>query len=234
MPGQDQLFDRQGAAVSDPTIPVQALLLDLDGVLVDSLPVMREAWTAVRSKHRIDVPFAAYQQHLGRPFADIMHLLNLPNAEHLQETYDDAARANSDQVEICAGVEEVLQTFVARGWLLGVVTSKPRNRALPLLKRISLPFATLRTPGAERGKPAPDPLLLAVLDMGIDPRQAIYVGDMNVDQESARRAGLGYVHAGWGYGQPGPPPPALARNPADLPRLLLAHDTSPAASRIIQ
>lgn len=228
MPKRIPLPDQQGAAMCGRPEFVHALLLDLDGVLVDSLPAMRKAWTAVNSAHHLDLPFAAYQQHLGRPFPDIMRLLKLPNAEQLQATYDEAAYAASDEIEVCGGVEDALQTLAARGWLLGVVTSKPLHRAAPLLDRIDVPFATVRTPGTERGKPAPDPILLALLDLRIDPSQATYVGDMNVDQESARRAGVGFVHAGWGYGQPDPPPPALAHTPADLPRLLSPHDAMPA------
>ncbi|MFY1658805.1 HAD family hydrolase [Micromonospora sp. WMMD1274] len=224
MPERIPLEDRQGAAMYDHSESVHALLLDLDGVLVDSLPVMRKAWTAVTSAHHVDLPFAAYQQHLGRTFPDIMRLLRLPNPEQLQATYDEAACAASDEVEVCGGIEDALQALAARGWLLGVVTSKPLHRAAPLLDRIDVPFATVRTPGAERGKPAPDPILLALLDLRIDPSQATYVGDMNVDKESAYRAGVGFVHAGWGYGQADPPPPALAHTPADLLRLLSPHD----------
>ncbi|WP_254706009.1 hypothetical protein [Streptomyces vilmorinianum] len=43
---------------------------------------------------------------------------------------------------------------------------------------------------------------------------------MAVDQEAARRAGVPYVHAGWGYGCPGSPSPVIAESPKNLLRLL--------------
>jgi HAD superfamily hydrolase (TIGR01549 family) len=209
----------------------RALLLDLDGVLVHTLPVMQAAWAALCKQHDIHLPFEAYKQHLGRPFDDIMRLLGLSDAELLHTTYDEAACAASDLAEVFAGIEQVLHVFAEEEWLLGVVTSKPLRRALPLLARIGCPFATIRTPGRSRGKPAPDPLLLAVLDLGLDPEQATYVGDMEVDRVSARRAGVGYVHAAWGYGLPGLPLPAVASTPQDLLSLLRVREESTAIGR---
>ncbi|MFE7318544.1 HAD family hydrolase [Streptomyces sp. NPDC057555] len=203
------------------TEPRRALVLDLDGVLLDTRPVMRQAWREVRECHGIHVPFEAYERHLGRPFDDIMELLGLTEAEHLHDTYAQASERCCDLARPVDGVEEVLHAFAAAGWLLGVVTSKPLDRAAPLLARLGCPFAAVRTPGGPwRGKPAPDPLMLALVDLAADPAAATFVGDMEVDRECARRAGVPYVHAAWGYGEPGSPAPDMARTPEDLLRLL--------------
>jgi HAD superfamily hydrolase (TIGR01509 family) len=202
----------------------RAILLDLDGTLVDTLSVMQTAWAAVREQHGVHLPFSAYQQHLGRPFDEIMQILGLTNAEQIHATYDAAATAVSDRATMFTGIEETLHTFASAGWVLGVVTSKPLHRAAPLLARLGSPFVVVRTPGAGRGKPAPDPLLLAVLDLGLDPAQATYVGDMGVDQESARRAGVRFIHAAWGYGEVDVEPSAVAHSPQDLLRVLGVKD----------
>ncbi|MGF1425035.1 HAD family hydrolase [Kitasatospora sp. LaBMicrA B282] len=220
--------------MSSPLTPAQvaaqarrALLLDLDGVLWDTLPVMQAGWAAVRSQHGVTVPFSSYQAHLGRPFHDIMALLDLADADALLETYENACVFASDRARIFAGITEALLALANRGWTLGVVTSKGLHRALPLLARTGVPFATVRTPGSERGKPAPDPLLMALLDLRLDPAQAVYVGDMPVDQESARRAGVAFVHAAWGYGRLGEPAVATAASPAELLPLLAAEEQLP-------
>ncbi|GGX53698.1 HAD family hydrolase [Streptomyces noursei] len=199
----------------------RALVLDLDGVLLDTRPIMRQAWQAVREHQRIDVPFEAYEQHLGRPFDDIMERLGLADADLVHETYAEASQQSCELAQPFDGVEEVLHAFAAADWLLGVVTSKPFDRAAPLLARLGCPFAAVRTPSGEvRGKPAPDPLMLALVDLATDPASAVFVGDMAVDRECARRAGVPYVHAVWGYGEPGSPPPEIAHDPRDLLRLL--------------
>ncbi|MCX4673030.1 HAD-IA family hydrolase [Streptomyces sp. NBC_01381] len=202
----------------------QVLLLDLDGVLVDTRPVMETAWRAVQKTHGIDMPFAEYERHLGRPFDDIMERLELVEADRIHATYSDASQAAAQLASQFDGIAEVLHAFVAADWQLGVVTSKPVDRAAPLLAQLGCPFATVRVPGGQgRGKPAPDPLLLALIDLGADPAHGTYVGDMAVDQEAAHRAGVSYVHAGWGYGRPGTPTPEIARTPKDLLRLLDAN-----------
>lgn len=199
-----------------------ALLLDLDGVLLDTRPVMRKAWRRVQETHGVALPFGSYERHLGREFGDIMQRLGVTDAEAVRRTYEAESVASAHLAQEFAGIVEALHAFVAADWRLGVVTSKHVDRAAPLLARLGCPFATIRTPaGAGRTKPAPDPLLLALVDLGVDPAAAVYVGDMAVDQESAARAGVAYVHAGWGYGQPMAPAPEMAASPRELLRLLL-------------
>ncbi|MGW1716041.1 HAD family hydrolase [Streptomyces sp. NPDC002156] len=97
------------------------LLLDLDGVLVDTRPVMQEAWRAVQQRHGIDLPFERYEQHLGRPFNDIMERLELADADRIHQTYVEASKAVSPLARSFEGMEEVLHAFAAAGWRLGRV-----------------------------------------------------------------------------------------------------------------
>src|SRR4029077_2160668 len=55
----------------------QLVLLDLDGVLVDSRDAMEEAWRAVQHDLGITTPFAAYFREIGRPFREILARLGL-------------------------------------------------------------------------------------------------------------------------------------------------------------
>lgn len=203
----------------------RVLLLDLDGVLADTRPVMRVAWQAVQEQHGVDRPFEDYEQHLGRPFADIMAQLELEDAASIHETYAEASRAAAHLARPFPGIDESLHAFIAEGWLLGVVTSKPLDRAAPILAQVGCPFATVQAPsGRTRGKPAPDTLLLALLALSADPGWATYVGDMPIDGEAASRAGMHYIHAAWGYGAPAEPRPLVAQTPGDLfPTLAASH-----------
>jgi HAD superfamily hydrolase (TIGR01509 family) len=206
------------------------VLFDLDGVLFDTLPVIRVAWRHVRDKHGISASFDDYAQHLGRPFNDILHMLGLDLPPDLSTsvlaTYRTASAEHSDMAVPFPGIQELVHALASAGLLVGVVTSKPRETAGPLLDRLACPLAVIRTPGSERGKPAPDSLLLALTDVGVDPVEAVYLGDMAVDQQAARRAGVPYLHAGWGYGTPEtsdsivlPQPSALTSSLSDLRNL---------------
>ncbi|MER5970321.1 HAD-IA family hydrolase [Streptomyces sp. NPDC002055] len=199
----------------------RALLLDLDGVLLDTRPVMQKAWRKVQEAHGITLPFTDYERHLGREFGDIMQRLGIADIDAVRRTYETESVAAAHLAHEFIGVVEVLHAFVAADWRLGVVTSKHVDRAAPLLAHLGCPFATVRTPaGTGRAKPAPDPILLALVDLGVDPAAAVFVGDMAVDQEAAARAGVAYVHAGWGYGRPTSPAPEIVVSPEGLLQLL--------------
>lgn len=178
-------------------------LFDLDGVLVDSRRVMETAWRAVQLEHGVDAPFSAYFAHIGRPFDDIMRRMGL--AHHMPRIgacYEAAAHAALALGAPYPGVAQVLGELRGRGAKLGVVTSKGARRTKATLESIDLAFTTVRTPApGVRGKPAPDLLLLAMVDAGVDPEATVFVGDMAVDYEAARRARVDFAHAAWGYGR---------------------------------
>ncbi|GAA2342093.1 hypothetical protein GCM10010170_025990 [Dactylosporangium salmoneum] len=184
---------------------------------------MQWAWKKVQENHGVVIPFTDYECHLGREFGDIMQRLGVADIDGVRQTYEAESVAAAHLAHAYTGVVEVLHAFVTAGWRLGVVTSKHVDRAAPLLARLECPFGTVRTPaGAGRAKPAPDPILLALVDLGVDPGAAVYVGDMAVDQEAAARAGVAYVHAGWGYGRPASPVPRIVSAPKELLTLLSA------------
>ena len=59
-------------------------VFDLDGVLIDSLPNMEAAWTAVKVKHEVKNPFSDYKEQIGKPFPEIMRALGLEK-QHILE-----------------------------------------------------------------------------------------------------------------------------------------------------
>ena len=98
----------------------------------------------------------------------------------------------------------------AQGRALGIVTSKDAVRTNAVISQLKLKFVTIQSPAAPyRGKPAPDHLLLAMAVAGVDPKETVYIGDMDTDYQAAVRAGIDYVHASWGYGLPIPAIPSL-------------------------
>ncbi|MGH3758769.1 HAD family hydrolase [Actinophytocola sp.] len=203
-----------------PADSTKLALFDLDGVLFDTLAVMRVAWDRVRAEYGFSASFEDYADHLGRPFDDILGMLGLDlpqdSSARVLDTYQAVSAEHADLAVPCSGVVDTLCQLDSRQLLLGVVTSKPKVSALPLLDRLGCEWTVIRTPGSERGKPAPDSLLLAVTDVGVDPREAVYVGDMSVDQQAADRAGIPYLHASWGYGTPATTDAVVLSHPQEL------------------
>jgi len=196
------------------------VLLDLDGVLVDSRDAMEEAWGAVQHDLGIATPFTAYFREIGRPFADIVARLGLTDRlAEIERVYRASALAAAPRVPAFPGVERALARLVERGVKLGVVTSKAREQADWTLAQFDVPFATVQTPDAHGpGKPAPYPLLVAASEAQVDVNRAIFVGDMEVDREAARAAGMRFRHAAWGYGER-PDGAVQLREPAELATL---------------
>lgn len=182
----------------------RSVLFDLDGVLLDSRANMALAWAQVQSRCGVTVPFDDYFSRIGKPFAAILSELNLADrVAEIEPVYRVASASHIDSTPFFPGVPETLQRLALAGLLLGIVTSKDEPRTRAVLRRLPSPFASVQTPrSGARGKPAPDHLLLALVDLATDPAEAVYVGDMLSDFEAADRAGVFYLHAAWGYGAP--------------------------------
>jgi phosphoglycolate phosphatase-like HAD superfamily hydrolase len=184
--------------VPDPAL----VLLDLDGVLVDSRDAMETAWSAVQHDLGVTTPFAEYFREIGRPFRDILARLGLDDrGDEIERVYRATALREAPRVPPFPGIHTALAKLDGRGVKLGVVTSKARSQTTWTLAQFDVEFATVQTPEARGpGKPAPYPLLVAVSEARVDLRDAVFVGDMDVDGLAARAAGMRFLHAGWGYG----------------------------------
>lgn len=184
------------------TKPIQLVLFDMDGVLLNSKDNMRVAWAAVQRELHVTVPFEHYLEKIGTPFAEIMSTLGLQNlATEASHIYFSASRQHDALLKWYPSINELLVNLSLHGHKLGIVTSKDGRRARELLSQLPIVFDTVQTPETGlRGKPAPDHILMACALTNTDPSETLFVGDMPVDYHAARRAGVSFCHASWGYG----------------------------------
>jgi len=100
-----------------------------------------------------------------------------------------------------AGVPEMLRAFSGRGMKLAIVTNKYQAAAEELRQRFfadTVPLIVGDLEGRAR-KPAPDSALIALEALGSKQETAIYVGDTEVDMQTAQNAGLAFAAVAWGY-----------------------------------
>ncbi|MFK3985697.1 HAD-IA family hydrolase [Micromonospora sp. NPDC050397] len=199
------------------------VIFDLDGVLVDSMQVMREAFSIAYAEVVGDgqAPFEEYNRHLGRYFPDIMKIMGLPlemEAPFVRESYRLAHR-----VPLYAGVPELLAALRERGLRLAVATGKSGPRARSLLAQLGVLEMFEHVIGSDevaRAKPAPDIVLRALDLLGLRAEQAIMIGDAVTDIASARSAGVAAVAALWGEADGAEllaqEPDAVLRQPGEL------------------
>ena len=178
------------------------VLFDLDGVLVDSKHNMMLSWHAVRKKHNIGVKFKDYFENIGRPFSDILDILNIKeNQNDIAQTYNKVSQQMIGKLSFYEGSKSVLSQLADKNIKTGIVTSKETLRCQFVLDLLGFEFDIVQTPNEKlQGKPAPDHLLYAMSELGVSAADTIYIGDMNVDFLAAKNAQVDYIHAMWGYG----------------------------------
>jgi phosphoglycolate phosphatase-like HAD superfamily hydrolase len=178
------------------------VLFDLDGVIIDSKRNMELSWSAVQTVFELNIPFENYFKLIGRPFNDIMVELGLDShADRIKRVYDISSSCRIDLIDFYDNCPEVIKKIKEGGIRVGIVTSKDETRTFEIIKKLDILFDVVECPdGKGRGKPNPDPLFKAMLKCQRDPSETVYVGDMAVDMECAKRAGIDYIHADWGYG----------------------------------
>jgi len=202
---------------------VEAVVFDLDGVLVDSFAVMRKAFAAAYREvvDGSEPPFEEYARHLGRYFPDIMRLMGLPL--EMEEHFVRESHRLSGEVRVYHGVPELLRTLRAAGLPLAVATGKSGVRARSLLASVGLADLLDHVVGSDettRPKPAPDIVHSALAPFGLPASAAVMVGDAALDIRSGRAAGAATAAALWGEGDGrellAERPDVVLARPADL------------------
>lgn len=192
---------------------MRAFLFDLDGTLVDSLEDIGQACNDVLAKHGYPVhPMQKYRFYVGRGFHKLLDDA-LPDGEAAKLSSEkltaltNEARARYSQ-NMCvrtrpyAGVTEALHELAAKKHALAVLSNKPDDLTIELVRRYfpDVPFALVR--GARQGvplKPEPDAPLDMLRHLKVLPETSFYVGDSNVDIFTARNAGMISVGVAWGF-----------------------------------
>ncbi|HEY2373974.1 MAG TPA: HAD-IA family hydrolase [Gaiellaceae bacterium] len=179
------------------------VLFDLDGTVVDSgaiiLASMRYATREVLGRDFADDEL---MQAVGGPGLEAQMAVFAPErVDELVRVYRAHNEPLHDELEACAGMEDVLVRLHEQGRRLGVVTAKRRSTVE--LAFASVPVAHLFETvvggdETEKHKPNPEPLLLAAERMGVAPTDCSYVGDSPFDIRAAKAAGMFAVAVTWG------------------------------------
>ncbi|AXO35347.1 HAD-IA family hydrolase [Micromonospora chalcea] len=180
--------------------PIRAVVFDLDGVIVDSSAVMREAFSIAYAEVVGDgpAPFDEYNRHMGRYFPDIMRLMGLPL--EMEEPFVRESYRMAHLVPLFPGVRETLETLHSRGIRMGIATGKAGPRARSLLDQLGVLGLFGQVIGSDevaRPKPAPDIVLQALGNLDVPPHEAMMVGDAVIDLLSGRAAGATAVATTW-------------------------------------
>ncbi|GAB3706345.1 HAD family hydrolase [Mariniluteicoccus flavus] len=165
-----------------------AVIFDMDGTLLDSTPAVVRSWTQWAVEH--DLTAEQMAGYHGVPAASIVaDLIDEPRRAAAVERIHALELADvADVVPLPGSVEAVAALPADR---VAIATSCTRPLALARLEAsgFAAPGVVVTVDDVERGKPAPDPFLLAAERLGHDPARCLVVEDAPKGIEGAKAAG---------------------------------------------
>jgi pyrophosphatase PpaX len=212
-------------------------LFDFDGTLVNTTPLILRCFHATwRQVCELVNEEAEYIRTFGLPLQTAMEQMaaryvaagrlaeRATLVDELISTYRSFNECWHDEmIEAFTGMAETLPILKARGWHLGIVSSKKRaglERGLRLFGLTELFDVTVCAEDSSIHKPRPEPLLLAMRQLNASPDETVYIGDSTHDLIAGRAARVRTAAATWG---PFPraeleqlQPDYLLEGPADL------------------
>ena len=178
----------------------EALIFDMDGTLIDSMPAHMEAWRLAAEQHGYPYDHDWHQAQGGVPNRQTVELIN--KRYQLQLEPDVVAQAKQqlwlDMEDEPVLVAETFEVFQACYGLkpMAVGTGSDRAHARDVLQQtgIMTQLDSLVTAcDVQRGKPNPDTFLQAAQAMGVEPEKCVVFEDTEIGRQAAEAAGMACV-----------------------------------------
>lgn len=172
--------------------PVEGVLFDWDGTLIDSYHADASAYMAMFKEMGISWGLEELEKNYSPNWYHVYRAAGLP-----RKRWEDADRSwrshyAKHRPKLISGARRVLARL-GGAHHLGLVTSGDGDRVRRQLREFRLTrFFAARVCSGDtlRKKPHPEPLRLALRQLGLAPSACVYVGDAPQDVEMARRAGV--------------------------------------------
>ena len=182
-----------------PKAPIKAVIFDMDGVIVDSMPYHFLAWYEALRPLGVRLScFDVYIKEGERWEKSMKDFLVRAKIKASKGTLKKVFRVRQKIFRsyfkrlIFEGVKEFLSCLKQKGYLLGLVTGTPMVELKDILpKSIKVLFDSVITGDlVKNGKPHPEPYLKSARTLGIKPKECIVVENAPLGINSAKRAGM--------------------------------------------
>jgi HAD superfamily hydrolase (TIGR01549 family) len=171
---------------------LRAVLFDWDGTLVDSAEATYRSYVSLFAHFGIPFDRRHFAETYSPAWQRTYRAMGLPEERWPEADRQWQAHYTGETTALLPGARPALERLETAGLLLGLVTSGERERiAGELLGLGVLSFFQVVVCGDDlpQKKPRPEPFLLALRGLAVEPREAAYVGDSPEDVEMARAAG---------------------------------------------
>ena len=188
----------------------RGILFDLDGTLIDSAPLIAgiiNAMLAARGTGRRVTPGDA-RPHLTRSGEQLVAAMLAADAtdpaQDIAEFRDLYAARPTPATCLYDGVRDGLEALGAAGVAMAICSNKPQPLCEKVVRDLALGplFAAVAGSMPDRPlKPAPAIGARALEAMGLGAHEVTYVGDSEVDRQTAAALGTPFLHVGYGYAE---------------------------------
>jgi sugar-phosphatase len=171
------------------TISCQAILFDLDGVLIDSTPAVARVWSRWAIEHGLDPETVVRLAH-GRPSRTTIRDL-LPNSDVDVEDREVERREMEDieGVVLLPGAQQLLNSLPLERWTIATSCTRPLAEVRLRAAGLPIPKKMITSSDVKIGKPNPEPYQKAASRLGFAPSDCIVVEDAPAGVRAGKAAG---------------------------------------------
>ena len=181
----------------------RAVLFDFDGTIMDTNDIIIQSWQhTFRTIEGMERSLEEITASFGEPLSVTMrHFFPERDTEEMVRTYRDYQRSvYAEQINMFPGIAEVIETLKLNNYLVAIVTSRLWNSTKQGLYKFDIAHmfdAVVSAEDTTVHKPDPTPCNICLQKLGVNPEEAIFVGDSKFDVLCAKNAGVHSVLVGW-------------------------------------
>jgi len=174
-------------------VKARALLFDLDGVLVNSIPVITRIWEQWAREHGFPPEETAREAH-GRPSLESIREL-LPDGDHevLNRDLEQREIDDTDGVVPLPGIVRLLESLPQERWTIVTSCTLPLAEARIRAAGLHVPPLMITSSDIDNGKPHPEPYLKGAQVLGFSAADCVAFEDAPAGVRSAKAAGARVV-----------------------------------------
>jgi HAD superfamily hydrolase (TIGR01509 family) len=170
---------------------IKGLILDMDGTTLNSFPLHLEAWKLLLKKYKILKEESEILSHFGKTTETIAKEL-FPeeyDPERMAAEKDDIFFTLIPKLRPFKGVSELLIRLKQQKYLTCLASSNPSKTIKAIISHLGLKIDTcVGIDDIQRGKPAPDMILIAADRLHLPISECLVVGDSPYDIQAAKAA----------------------------------------------
>lgn len=184
------------------------IVFDMDGTLLDTLTDIMDSLNHVLEKYGIStLSYNDVRSFVGNGASTLIKRA-IPNGENnpdfnniLNEYKSYYGTHSLIKTAPYTGIVDVMKKLKDKGYKLSIVSNKPDNDVKKLSKYFfpGLICIAIGESDKIKRKPAPDMVEAALSYMQINKANAVYIGDSEVDIETAKNSGLNCISVSWGF-----------------------------------